>query len=136
MAGEYRRMLKNIGLAMQGPDSPEGREAQRQEDLNPDNLKMIDRELARSPHPVQQAALMNEKQRLQALQLQQMQQATQQFAPRLAQELDVQTHTGMPAAGPADNMIKLMLMMRKRMAPRMMPQQPVPTGDIAMGMPQ
>lgn len=113
MPSPFDRFVQRTKLSTQRLTSPAMEQEQQQQDSDPNNISLINRELARSPHPRQQEILMNEKQRLEAMQLQQVQQASQQFAPRLQQSLDIQTHTGMPLEGPADKLIKLLLMLKK-----------------------
>lgn len=63
--------------------------------------------------PQQGQEAMNPKQRETAMQMQQIQQAQQEFAPRLQQSLDLSTHLGEPINGPQDNLVKLLLMMKR-----------------------
>ena len=114
MPSPFEQFLTHLKLSTGRLNSPAMQAEQQDQDMNPVNIPQIDQELGNNPNAVQQGALMNERQRLQAVQLKQLQQASQQFAPRLAQSLDIQTHTGMPLEGPAERMVKLMLRMQKR----------------------
>jgi hypothetical protein len=119
MPSPFEQFLQHAKLSTQRLDSPSLQDEAHQQDLDPRNFGRIDSEMRRSSAPTQQEALMNERQRLEKMQLQQLQQASQQFAPRLAQSLDISTHTGMPLEGPAEKLIKLLLMMKKQ--PMQMP---------------
>lgn len=111
----HARLLENIGLSANRLDSPQMQQEQQQQDMDPQNFGMIDKELGRKNlNTTQRDTLMNERQRLEKMQLQQLTQASQQFAPKLAQSLDVEQHTQMPLDGPAQNLVKLILMMRRR----------------------
>lgn len=119
MPNRFQQFVTRLGLSTQRLNSPAMQEESRQQDMDPNNIGQINQELTRpGNNQLQNDTLLNEKQRLEKMQLQQVQQASQQFAPRLQQSLDIQTHTGMPVEGPADKLIKLLLMMKR--------QQPAP----------
>jgi hypothetical protein len=135
MPNRFEQLLTNLKLSSGRLNSPAIQQEQQQQDMDPRNFRQIDRELARpGNNQVQNDALMNERQRLEKMQLQQITQASQQFAPRLAQSLDISQHTGMPVEGPADKLIKLLLMFKKQ--PMQVPgvnAQPVPNATPGGG---
>lgn len=95
MPNPYSRLLARLGQEGQRLDQPQYEAERQQQDMNPENLRLIDRELGRAQNPTQRGALMEERQRLEAMHAMQLQQAAQQFMPRLQQELDVTAKTGM-----------------------------------------
>lgn len=97
-------------------DTPAYQEEARQEDLDPQNLVMLNQEMGRRDrqHPRQQQILVEEKQRLEAVQAQQVQQAAQQFPMRLEQGLDLRSRGEPLTQSPEAFMAKLMLMMQRR----------------------
>jgi len=135
MPNPFEQFVQRAKLSTGRLNSPQYRAEAEQQDLDPRNFGRIDAEMARpGNNQTQQDALLNERQRLEKLQLQQITQASQQFAPRLQQSLDTQTHTGVPVEGPADKLIKLLLMFKKQ--PMQMPgvnAQPVPNATPAGG---
>lgn len=113
--GQFRRAAQG---SLRQLDSPQYKAEALQEDLSPHTWEALQQALAdrRHQNPVAQRALMDEKQRLEAVQAQQVAQAAQQFPQRLAAGLDLSQRTGEPPLSqtPEAFMAKLMLQMQRR----------------------
>ena len=112
----WQRMINSMRVHTGGP----GLDAsQVRDDLDPQNLQVLNKEMRdpRSQGPSQQQILRREKQRLEQVQAQQMQQAAQMFQQRLEQRLNPRIGTPQdtnPQAAQAAFMARLMAQMQRR----------------------
>lgn len=130
MPGSYRHFVRKLGAYTASQiDSPDARTAALGQDLDPRNFDAIDRELASATNDRQRNPLLDERRRLENLQFQQLQMASQQFAPKLQSQLTLEGHGVPPSSQQQEhmmNVVKIMMMMRNRMAPRLPSMLPQP----------